>query len=471
MADITKLSNEDLLALESGDISSLSDQGLFILSGETPPEPQSRLDSAITSGAEKVESFMGSIGEVVAPAAKAAEPFLESQKFSPQSIFMKARSDADTVASAMGKGVAETLAAQGINPHLAAAAGLLFSEAPNLIEGAAMGSLGRQAGRAASEKIGKKTKEVKDAFNKTAAKEAKKINVEDAIIDQAATKQKSAADTAKQIIGKKISKRSKEIEAKTKETISKVTESIKSLPEREKAVKTLGKSRLFQAKSELQSAEEFLKIDKKRVTPEMSSELAKNPKAFSEEFLPIFDKFSPEELSSVMPLERLQLIRKAASKIAKKSDSFTATNFFEIQKKATDAIAVSSKEFKSAMSSYNQAREALKAIPDQFKTKKNLLNSGLQKIKTLSMKKKLTDPELKSLIKSMEIVQRRSKELPARFANEKAKLNVALRKAEAVAEIQADLRTSALFKLGGVALAGAALTIGGGFVGKLMFGR
>ena len=50
--DLTKLSDDDLVALQSGDLSKLSDEGLMQLSGETPP-PKSSLRMPL-SRTEKV---------------------------------------------------------------------------------------------------------------------------------------------------------------------------------------------------------------------------------------------------------------------------------------------------------------------------------------------------------------------------------------------------------------------------------
>ena len=40
MADLSKLSTEDLLALKSGDLSKVSTEGLMALKGQTAPEKQ-----------------------------------------------------------------------------------------------------------------------------------------------------------------------------------------------------------------------------------------------------------------------------------------------------------------------------------------------------------------------------------------------------------------------------------------------
>lgn len=387
---------------------------------------------------------------------------------------------AKTGGAAAEQTIAEGLAEKGVHPAIAALAGRAFNTLLNIPTAAAEGmatvvSPTGGAEMAAESALGK-------AVRFTGQKEADKIGLdlaknsaEEAALNASRTQLKSSlaerlakeqalADTTKQGMLDTLNQQK-----------ARGLDELRQLPIDRSAKEAALNAAKSQYGKDIGMAEKELGVGLDN--PNISAFVRKNAGSnkaigkFAAKYASLASR-DVEELGQLSP-ETLQGVKKSAEQAYKRVasgatvDDLTKSQLLSIKSKFRDALALQNNKLGEAVSKYRDASQALEALPDEFSQKANVLRAGLQRITNATNTVKsttLNQEKLDALNRAISIVERNAKEVPAQYAAQRAKLNLALEAAQNLAKDQTRLRRLA----GGVAVTGAAAYAGRQAARRLM---
>lgn len=448
--NLSKLSNTDLMALKNKDFKSISDEGLRILK---PPSPEEKFQKQ-----KQIVSQITPQSPVGVPGGVATVPIpgtLEQAKAGP---FENMRVVGEKIAEGLASGPLQT------HPSIAAAIGTAFqlsSDMPlALIPGGGVkvvkagGKVLKATGSAIKQsKLGKAIRHT----GQESVLEAEKLLAERSIQE---TRQLGKLATAKEKVVSATERIAQEVKQRAEAPVRKIREAIKGLPVHAEKLLKQADDRLAAAKTLINDAEQSIGLGLKDVGTKQFGHLIDTPKKvrkFAIKYFEVANRIGEKTLAEALDPKTLQTVRKAAENAAKDIKNVAVKNeLFGIEKTFRNAIARSHKIVGDAVNEFRLASKAVNKLPETFKSTKNTLSLSLQRLQNLSKEKLLTDPKLKQYQKTLEILERKAKELPRQFANEKAQIDLVIREGKNLAARQIRTRWVA----GGAAV-GAAISLFG----------
>ncbi len=370
-----------------------------------------------------------------------------------------------------GENIAKGLAEKGFNPHLAAAAGTLFSMLPEIAEGAASfggTKVAAKGGKAVVKAVA--NTEIGSALRGTGKKAVGEISEALAEKELTQTLKMDKLKTAAETMGEMASKTKEEVVRAAEAPISKIKQTIADLPMKQQRLREGAQAVKEGAKKAIGEAEEALGIGLKDIGGDINR-IIDNPRRltqFASKASKIADK-GAEFVAESMDLKTIQTMRKAASEGFKKGGAINDLTKSELAKTAKvmrDALGLKNKGLSDAFARYGDAEKVIQGLPQQFKAEKAIFQSGLNRAKELAKDKVMTDAKLKRLNQITTLLERKAKELPRQFDAEKKALHVALQKARNLAEKQATTR-----KMVGGGVLSAALGGAGAYFGRKIAGQ
>lgn len=326
--DLSKLSNTDLKALRNKDFKSISDEGLKIL---RPPSPEEKFQEQ-----KQIVSRITPQSPIGVPGGIATPPIPGTLEQAKAGVFENMNEAGELIAEGLASGPLKT------NPKLAAAVGTMYQVLPDVILSTI--PLGGRAVKAAkvpvkaAKAVGKAVKETKlgKAIRFTGAKEVERL------------------------------------------TEKKAIEAVKS---GEKA-EVLGKLKK-EAGEAIGEAEKALGIDISKIPSRGLKAIAKGQEGvvrFADRVSRLANK-GAKKLAEIGDPKQLQFFRKAAEEALEKGKvSLTKSaqvKLFQAKKAFTEAISLRGKQFKEAMSRFDDVQKIINKLPAEKATQKRILERQL----------------------------------------------------------------------------------------------
>lgn len=422
--------------------------------GESTVSPEIENQRKIVSSLESSKGDPSVIG-----AQKTKLDMMEKGVPNEERGFMLQDKPFETTSAEITDKVTQGLVQSGTNEGIARAVGVTLGSLVRFAPDAAEAALGMKGAKTVGKAVGPLAETtVGKAIRYTGEKEAARLMEKKAAVEIAEATQVGGTTSAAERVAGMAEKATKAVKQAAQKPIAKIRESLKELPIQQRRIMESASDTLLQAKNAIGQAEQELGIDLASLGTEMSDMMLKKPQDFLSKFGKIANNLSSKTLSESADLKSLQLVRKTAERGAREARKLgqDAAEFYRIEAHFRDAVANGNKKLGEALSRFKDASQSIKSLPQEFKAKAELFNSGLKKMENLAKEKVLTDAKVVQLNNAAEILKRRASELPRQFAKTKAQLDLAIQEAQDLAKRQVRTRWIA----GGAALGGAAALLG-----------